>query len=208
METDEAIAAYIRLSMDKQIQVLADYAYRVSEVARSHYIPRGDAFSDARELWELNEVQHRVIEQLLKLLASDERRRPDEVFVRSAVGCSRLNEEFRAALKPHFKQLPGVVRYYPNTREESGRIFQLAWSAFEHHPIYPKLLSSISRRGMIRSWPAQHEWNWIMTVMRPAARSSTDIIARVWVDGADNCEVRVEPGWENGTPPDCVSGQI
>src|SRR5260221_8288581 len=101
METDEAVVAFIRLSRDKQIQVLADYAYRVSEVARCHYIPRNDTFSDARELWELNELQHRVIEQLLKLLASDEQRRPDEIFVRSAVGCSRLSEEFRAALKPH-----------------------------------------------------------------------------------------------------------
>ena len=78
MTEAELIIAYSKLSAETQIRVLARFARDVTVIARDTYVPGGDGVSDARRLRQMNELLHRVLGQLDKMLARDSQRFADD----------------------------------------------------------------------------------------------------------------------------------
>lgn len=101
MTVDEAVAAYSRLTSDRQIRVLANYAHNLTVVARGTYVPGTEDIDDPRRLRMLNELQHRVTGHLRQLLADDSQRYPNEIIVHivTGEGDRELLTAFSAALR-------------------------------------------------------------------------------------------------------------
>jgi hypothetical protein len=70
---------YLALDHRQQILMLAKLANRLTIVARDTYDLQGGV-ADAARLRVVNEAQHRILAQLLRLLTDDARRYPDDVF--------------------------------------------------------------------------------------------------------------------------------
>jgi hypothetical protein len=80
MTTDEAITAFRSLSREQQIRFLVSYAHWLSLVGRNTYEAGTENVLNPKRLREINEVQHRVVGQTLKLLDEVEDRYPDDVL--------------------------------------------------------------------------------------------------------------------------------
>jgi hypothetical protein len=72
-------SGYLALDRQKQILLLAKLANRLTIVARDTYDLQGGV-ADAVRLKAVNEAQHRILSQLVRLLTDDARRYPDDVF--------------------------------------------------------------------------------------------------------------------------------
>jgi len=70
---------YLALNRQQQVLMLAKLADRLTIVARDTYDLQGGV-ADAVRLRAVNEAQHRISAQLLRLLTDDARRYPDDVF--------------------------------------------------------------------------------------------------------------------------------
>jgi hypothetical protein len=70
---------YAGLHTPDQIMLLAKLADTLTLMARDTYDQRGGV-KDGVRLRAFNEAQNRILAQLLRLLAIDERRYPDDVF--------------------------------------------------------------------------------------------------------------------------------
>jgi hypothetical protein len=101
MTLDEIVVAYAALPTDRQIRLLADYASRLTIIARGTYVRGAEDIADPRRLRMFNEVQHRVTGHLCKLLAHDARRYPDDVIVRNMIDGddAELLAAFEAAMQ-------------------------------------------------------------------------------------------------------------
>src|ERR1043166_5414670 len=87
MTTDEAIAVFSSYSLGEKKEFLAQLMYELTIVMRGEaYDCDGDGLTDPRRARLINEVQHRVSAFLWALLRGDERRYPDDVFVRIILG--------------------------------------------------------------------------------------------------------------------------
>jgi hypothetical protein len=75
----EISGRYIALGCQRQIELLVRLADRLALSARDAYGEDGVG-ADGTRLRAFNEAQNRILGQLLKLVISDERRYPDEVF--------------------------------------------------------------------------------------------------------------------------------
>jgi hypothetical protein len=75
-----AAARYVAMDTQAQLVFLANLAHRLTIVGRDTY-DAYDSVKDRMRLKAVNEAQHRVLGQLLKLLMGDEHRYPDDVFV-------------------------------------------------------------------------------------------------------------------------------
>jgi cob(I)alamin adenosyltransferase len=82
MSVDEAIAVFSSYSAAEQQDFLAQLMHELTVVARDGYEVGGEGLTDPRRLRLLNEVQHRLSMQLLKLLRGDSRRYADDDLVR------------------------------------------------------------------------------------------------------------------------------
>jgi hypothetical protein len=102
MTLDEIVVAYAALPTDRQIRLLAEYASRLTVIARGTYVPGTEDIADPRRLRMLNEVQHRVTGHLCKLLAHDAGRYPDDVIVRTMIDGD--DAELLAAVEEAMKQ--------------------------------------------------------------------------------------------------------
>jgi hypothetical protein len=76
-----------------QLIFLARLAHRLTLVGRATYDDRGGV-ADSESLRTINEAQHRISAQQLKMLMEDKRRYPDDVFANILV-------DYRQALKLH-----------------------------------------------------------------------------------------------------------
>lgn len=86
--TDEFSVRYARLDVESQIQFLVKLANWLTLVGRDTYDLEGGV-ADATKLKSVNEAMHRILGQLYRLVTSDERRYPDDVFA------NILNEQRR-----------------------------------------------------------------------------------------------------------------
>jgi hypothetical protein len=85
MTADEAVTAFSALPTDRQITVLARYAFEMTLVARGTYVPGTEDIASPRRLRLLNEAQHHVTGHICHLLDSDTKRYDDESIVRIVV---------------------------------------------------------------------------------------------------------------------------
>jgi hypothetical protein len=101
MNSDEAVTAFMNLSADQQVRALATYAFRLTINARSTYAPGSGDIADPHRLRFLNEVQHRVIGHICKLLALDQERYSDNDLARIAIedGDPELLASFMVAIE-------------------------------------------------------------------------------------------------------------
>ncbi len=72
-------ARYAAMDIQHQLIFLARLAHRLTLVGRETYNDHGD-IADSEKLRSINEAQHRISGQQLKMLTDDERRYPDDVF--------------------------------------------------------------------------------------------------------------------------------
>jgi hypothetical protein len=72
------------MSAEDQSLCLARLAHRLTIDARDTYDRQGGVADTAR-LRRFNEAEHHILGQLLKLLAGDQRRYPDDVFANMLV---------------------------------------------------------------------------------------------------------------------------
>jgi len=86
MTPDELVAAFSSLSATDQWRVLAEYAHGLTVIARGTYVPQTEDVADPRRLRMLNEVQHRVIGHLQKLISGSAERYSDDAIVRIIIG--------------------------------------------------------------------------------------------------------------------------
>jgi hypothetical protein len=89
------VARYVAMDTQAQRVFLVKLACQLTLVGRDTYDTFG-AVNDPVRLRAVNEAQHRVLSQLLKLLTGDERRYPDEVFANIVVDqlqASKLDPE-------------------------------------------------------------------------------------------------------------------
>jgi hypothetical protein len=73
------VARLAGLDVGNKIIILATIINKLSFEARDTYDKRGGV-SDCKKLRQFNEAINRVSSQMIRLLAEDERRYPDEVF--------------------------------------------------------------------------------------------------------------------------------
>ena len=85
MTADEAVAAFAALPADRQIAVLARYAFEMTIAARGTYVPGTENIADAQRLRMLNERQHRVTGHICQLLEGDAKRSDDDSIVRIVI---------------------------------------------------------------------------------------------------------------------------
>ncbi len=81
MTASEVKAAFIRMSPQRQMQVLSRLALELTLQARCVYPGQVGEQVAVKKLPALNELQHTVTGQLAHLAAGDERRYADDVFV-------------------------------------------------------------------------------------------------------------------------------
>jgi hypothetical protein len=72
-------ARYAAMDVQHQLIFLARLAHRLTLVGRATYDDQG-GIADSESLRAINEAQHRISAQQLKILMDDKRRYPDDVF--------------------------------------------------------------------------------------------------------------------------------
>jgi hypothetical protein len=82
MTADEAVSRYTSMGTDVQVRFLARFAFELTILARGTYVAGTDEVAEPVRLRVLNEVQHRVVGQLCKLLEGDSARYADEDIAR------------------------------------------------------------------------------------------------------------------------------
>lgn len=81
MTVEDAITAFSKMTEEEQGRFLATLAHEITIVARGTYVPGTEEVADPPRLRRLNEVQHLVVGQLIKLLDKNPKRYPDEVLI-------------------------------------------------------------------------------------------------------------------------------
>jgi hypothetical protein len=82
MKVDEAIAVYSSYSDAEKSDFLAQLSRELTIYVRDCYEVGSDRFTDPKRVRLLNEVQHRISNQLVGLLRKSKGQYPDEVLVR------------------------------------------------------------------------------------------------------------------------------
>ena len=82
MTTFEGTDQFSSMSDAQQIRFLAHYAHKLTVVSRGTYEVSTEDLADPRRLRHFNEVQHRVVGHIVKLLAKDTKGYPDDVLVK------------------------------------------------------------------------------------------------------------------------------
>ena len=100
MTADEAIAAYSALPPARRLQVLVAYAFDLTVIARSTYVPQTEDVADPGRLRMLNEVQHRLLAQVDGLIRGEQPRSNDAIVLTVVGGDDpELLNRFDAALR-------------------------------------------------------------------------------------------------------------
>ena len=81
MNIEEAIETYSKMPVADQALCLALYGYELTILARDAYEPGTDDVRNPRWLRKFNEIQHRILGHISKLLNEDKARYPDDVFL-------------------------------------------------------------------------------------------------------------------------------
>jgi hypothetical protein len=82
----DVLARYAAMDIQRQLIFLTRLAHRLTLVGRETYDNHGRV-ADSEKLRSINEAQHRISGQQLKMLINDERRYPDDVFANILVDC-------------------------------------------------------------------------------------------------------------------------
>ena len=101
MTSDEAVAAFSALPVDRQIAVLACFAFKMTIVARGTYVPGTEDVADPQRLRLLNERQHRVTGDICHLLDGGTKRSDGDSIVRLVVAedDAELLKAFEVAIR-------------------------------------------------------------------------------------------------------------
>ena len=81
MNADAATELYASLNRNAQIKLLSRFGFNLTIAARETYEVGTDQVLDPTRLREINEVQHRVLGHIGKLLSNDADRYPDHVLI-------------------------------------------------------------------------------------------------------------------------------
>jgi hypothetical protein len=81
MTVDDAITAFSKMTEEEQGRFLATLAHDITIVARGTYVPGTEEVADPPRLRRLNEAQHLVVGQLIKVLNRNKKRYPDDVLI-------------------------------------------------------------------------------------------------------------------------------
>ena len=105
MTIDEASQFFASLDTQAQIRLLAAFGFELTVRARGTYGVDGEDVTDPVTLRRVNEVLHRVVGHLSKLLGGDPARYPDDVIVRIMLDerDPRMHAELEAALQRAIK---------------------------------------------------------------------------------------------------------
>lgn len=82
MKVSETLIRFGRESISWQVKFLSRLGHWTTILARNTYEFDSDGVSDPRQLRCLNEIQHRIFGQQLKLLVDDKSRYPDDLFIK------------------------------------------------------------------------------------------------------------------------------
>lgn len=80
MELDSMISIFSSFETEEQVSVLATLAFELTILARDTYAVGSEAVSQSKQLRVYNEMQHKLLGQLCKILSHDKTRYPDDVF--------------------------------------------------------------------------------------------------------------------------------
>ena len=80
MELDSMISIFSSLETEGQVSVLAMLAFELTILARNTYVVGSEAVSQPKQLRVYNEMQHKLLGHLCKILSHDKNRYPDDVF--------------------------------------------------------------------------------------------------------------------------------
>jgi hypothetical protein len=75
------LEAYHNLDRDDRLKFLLNFGYRLTIVARYFYVPGTEELESPAAVRAVNEIQHQVFAQAIAVIAGDDRRYPDDVFV-------------------------------------------------------------------------------------------------------------------------------
>ena len=81
MNAEAATALYSSLNRAAQIKLLFRFGFNLTVVARDTYEVGTEGVIDPRRLRQINEVQHRVLVHIDKLLNDDPNRYPDDALI-------------------------------------------------------------------------------------------------------------------------------
>jgi hypothetical protein len=81
MNFEEVIETYSKMPVADQALCLALYGYELTILARYAYEPGTDDVKNPRWLRKCNEIQHRILGHISKLLNDDKGRYPDDVLL-------------------------------------------------------------------------------------------------------------------------------
>ena len=91
---ENMLSAFLFLPDEEKIAVLAQAAFRLTVFARDTYLPDSDGLKQPEQLRIYNEMQHKLLEQLNKILIHDENRYPDDFFLKMLLEMAQHTEVF------------------------------------------------------------------------------------------------------------------
>jgi hypothetical protein len=103
---------YSGLSVNEKISLLSLLAHEITVFARGAYPSQEQAMGDTQRLVTFNELQHNITSQLGKMLAKDEGRYPDDVFIDILFSKARnggAEEDMVSAFKFAFKYFERIT---------------------------------------------------------------------------------------------------
>ncbi len=111
MTHKDALAAYLRRPVYEKYEVLADFAFRLTVLARDSYEVGDDGITDTKRFRAINEVQHRVTSQIITRLRDDPMYQMQEVLL--GMIYDSHDADLRAQLVAAFEQAMGNTRAIP-----------------------------------------------------------------------------------------------
>lgn len=82
MTLADAKSIYLKSDEMTQAKILCHYTHELTIAARGTYVPMSEDVADARQLRRINEIIHKAVSQISALLASDDKRYPDETILK------------------------------------------------------------------------------------------------------------------------------
>lgn len=80
MVMDSLVSLFQKLPSSQKALFLSVIAHNLTILARDTYVAGTDAVADPKRLKAFNELQHKLMGQLLAILLDEENRYPDDVF--------------------------------------------------------------------------------------------------------------------------------
>ncbi len=119
------LSTFLVLTAEEKIAVLTRVAFELTIFARNTYLPDSDGLKHPEQLRIYNEIQHKLLGQLNKILTGDENRYPDDLFLQMllemaepAEGLTKLPNTFEEliTMQPFFGCLISPATKSPDTR--------------------------------------------------------------------------------------------